>query len=122
MPINSILDSVKKSIGIDKEYAAFDPDIIMHINSVLATLNQLGVGPESGFSIEDSSTTWNELIGDDPRYNSVKTYVFLKVRTLFDPPTASHLMTAMNEQIREFEWRIQTLREEDKWQSSTKTT
>lgn len=115
MPISSILDSVKKSIGIDKEYVAFDPDIIMHINSVLATLNQLGLGPNEGFSIEDNSSNWEDFIGSDPRYNSVKTYVFLKVRTLFDPPTASHLMTAMNEQIREFEWRIQVLREEDKW-------
>ena len=115
MPISSILDSVKKSIGIDKEYTAFDPDIVMHINSVLATLNQLGIGPDAGFAIEDSSATWTEFIGDDPRYNSVKTYLFLKVRTLFDPPTASHLMTAMNEQIREFEWRIHTLREEDRW-------
>ncbi len=115
MTNSSILDSIKKSIGLDKDYTAFDPDVIMHINSVFAVLTQLGIGPSEGFSIEDSETTWDDYIGDDIRFNSVKTYILLRVRILFDPPTASHLMSAMNEQIREFEWRIQTLREEEKW-------
>lgn len=111
--MDSILDSVKKVLGIDKEYDAFDVDILMHINSVFATLNQLGVGPEAGYSIEDASPTWSDYLGDDLRLNNVKTYVYLRVRMLFDPPTTSYLLDAMKQQIQEQEWRINVTREND---------
>ena len=107
----SILDSTKKILGIDADYTAFDMDIILHINSALATLNQLGVGPEEGFFIEDSSAEWGDLLGDDPRLNQVKSYIYLKVRVVFDPPASSFVLTALNEQIKEHEWRINVVRE-----------
>jgi hypothetical protein len=112
---NSILDDVKKVLNIDPSYTAFDQDVILHINSVLSVLNQLGVGPEFGFSISDSTATWDSLIGSDARYNDVKTYVCLRVRVLFDPPQTAHHLTAFNEQIKEFEWRINAYREETGW-------
>lgn len=112
----SILESTKKALGLDKDYTAFDVDIIMHINTVLSTLNQLGVGPDVGFAIEDATSTWSQFLGDDLRLNSVKTYIYLRVRILFDPPTGSyHLINSMNDQIRELEWRINVKREGDSW-------
>ncbi|QJD49589.1 virion structural protein [Gordonia phage Secretariat] len=107
----SILDSTKKILGIDAEYDAFDMDIIMHINSALSTLNQLGLGPEEGFMIQDSSEEWGDLLEEDMRLNSIKTYVYLKVRIIFDPPSTSFVLTAMQEQIKELEWRLNTYRE-----------
>lgn len=107
----SILDSTKKVLGIDADYTAFDMDIIMHVNSALATLNQLGVGPEEGFSIEDNSAEWGDFLGDDPRLNQVKSYVYLKVRVVFDPPTSSFVLSAFQEQIKEHEWRINVVQE-----------
>ena len=111
----SILLSTKKALGISEDYTAFDPDVIMHLNAALAVLNQLGVGPTEGFAIFDESPTWEDLLGDDPRYNSVKTYIFLRVRILFDPPTTSYLISALNDQLREYEWRLSTTREGDEW-------
>lgn len=111
--MDSILDSVKKVLGIDKDYDVFDVDILMHINSVFATLNQLGVGPEAGYSIEDASPTWSDYLGDDLRLNNVKTYVYLRVRMLFDPPTTSYLLNAYEKQIQEAEWRINVTRESE---------
>lgn len=103
--MDSILDSIKKLLGITKEYKHFDPDIIMHINSAFFTLNQLGVGPDEPFKIEDNSDTWDDFVsGQD--VEAIKSYIGLKVRTLFDPPTNSSLLSAMNEQIKEFEWRL----------------
>lgn len=118
----SILTSVKKVCGIPESDESFDVDIVMHINSVLATLNQLGVGPNDGFAIEDATPTWDELLGDDARFNSVKTYVCLRVRLLFDPPPTSYLIGAHQEQIRELEWRINVLREEDSWVAPVSST
>ena len=83
----SILTSVKKMLGPEEDYEHFDPDLIIHINSVLATLNQLGVGPDEGFSIEDKNAKWSDFITDERLLNLVPTYVYLKVRLLFDPPT-----------------------------------
>lgn len=103
--MDSILDSIKKLLGITGEYKHFDPDIIMHINSAFFTLNQLGVGPDEPFKIEDNSDTWDDFVsGQD--VEAIKSYIGLKVRTLFDPPTNSSLLSAMNEQIKEFEWRL----------------
>lgn len=103
---NSILDSVKKVLGIDAAYTPFDTDIIMHINSAFSTLNQLGVGPINGFMIDDNAATWSELIATDMRLNNVKTYVFLRVKVLFDPPSTSFGLEAIQKQILELEWRL----------------
>lgn len=102
----SILTSTKKVLGIDEAYTAFDSDIIMHLNSVIATLNQLGVGPANGFMIEDKLPKWSDFLGNDLNLNAVKTYACLRVRMLFDPPTTSYHLQALNEQIRELEWRL----------------
>jgi hypothetical protein len=112
---NSILTSTKKVLGVDEEYTAFDMDILMHINTVFSTLNQIGVGPVEGFAIENAATTWDSFLGTDPRLNNVKTYVYLRVRYLFDPPTTSFHLTAMKEQIQELEWRLNVHREATEW-------
>ena len=111
----SILSSTKKALNLAEDYTAFDPDIIMHINSVFSTLNQLGVGPVNGFMIEDKEATWEAFLGDDPRLNHVKTYVYLRVRMLFDPPQTGFHTEAMKEQIRELEWRLNAQREDTEW-------
>jgi len=112
---NSILNSVKKALGIDASYTAFDVDILMHINSAFAVLNQYGVGPEFGYQVEDADDMWAAFYGTDPRYNLIRTYIFLKVRILFDPPNTAYLVTALNEQLREHEWRISEYRESTEW-------
>lgn len=111
----SILITVKKSLGIDQNYEAFDTDILMHINSVLATLNQLGIGPENGFQVEDNTATWESFLGSDLRLNNVKSFVYLKVRLLFDPPATSFAIKAMEDLAKELEYRINTFREVKKW-------
>lgn len=112
---NSILDSTKKALGIGFDYDVFDPDIIMHINSVFSTLNQLGIGPEEGFMIESDQETWDSFLGVDLRLNSVKSYVFLKVRLLFDPPANSFAIAAVEKQAQEYEWRLNAYREGQSW-------
>lgn len=111
----SILTGTKKILGIAADYTVFDHDIITHINSAFSTLTQLGVGPAEGFMIEDESTEWEEFIEDDMQYSSVKSYVYLKVRQLFDPPTTSYLIGAVEKQIQELEWRLNVHREETGW-------
>lgn len=108
---NSILKSVKKPLGLTDEYDVFDQDVIMHTNSIFAFLNQLGIGPINGFAIEDDTALWTDFLADVAPLNMVKTYVFLRVRMLFDPPTTSFLLEAMKKQIDEFEWRINLYRE-----------
>ena len=103
--MESILVSVKKLLGIVEEYTHFDEDVILQINSAFSTLNQLGVGPEEGFSIVDSSAVWSDFINDD-RLNFIKTFVQLKVKLAFDPPTSSTLMESYNRQLDELTWRI----------------
>lgn len=112
---DSILNSVKKMCGLGEEYKAFDPDIIIYTNTAFSTLEQLGVGPAGGFAIEDESATWDTFLGNDLRLNSVKTYVYLRVRMLFDPPTTSYLIKALDDQRLELEWRLNTTMEVDKW-------
>jgi hypothetical protein len=111
----SILISTKKVLGIAEDYTAFDLDIITHINSAFSTLTQLGVGPSTGFIIEDDGPVWGDFIGADLEYNAVKSYVFLRVRLLFDPPTTSYLIAAYERQIKELEWRLNTHREASSW-------
>jgi hypothetical protein len=106
----SILNSTKKILGLVAEYTAFDQDIITHINSSLNVLNQLGVGVPN-FMIVDDSAKWEDFIGAVDGMNLVKSYVFLKVRMLFDPPSTSFAIEAMNKQIEEFEWRLNAQRE-----------
>lgn len=111
---NSILISTKKILGLPEEYTAFDHDIIVHINSVFSTLTQLGVGPVEGFMIEDEVAEWEDyvtagVVAND--LNSVRTYVFLKVKMAFDPPTTSFMIEAMDKQIAELEWRLNVARE-----------
>lgn len=108
---DSILTTVKKLVGIDESYDAFDLDIITHINSALSTLDQLGIGPEEGFMIEDDSATWDDFLGDDNRLNSVKSLIGLKVRVVFDPPATSFTLDAFNKQIEELQWRLNVYRE-----------
>ena len=107
--MDSILTSVKKIIGISEEDESFDTDLIIHINSVLMILNQLGVGPEDGFSITDKSAVWTDVIGDNKFIEAVKTFVGLKVRLIFDPPTSSAVLDSINKTISELEWRINVM-------------
>lgn len=109
---NSILTSTKKILGLAAEYTAFDLDVITHINTALSVLNQLGVGPAAGFVIEDQTPVWDDLGLPQNQLNMVRTYIYLKVRMLFDPPTTSFLIDAMNKQIEEHEWRLSVFREE----------
>lgn len=103
---DSILTSIKKLLGIDEFYEAFDQDIIMHINSVFTILNQLGVGTEEVFSIQDKFALWSDFITPGSTAESVKTYIYMKVRMVFDPPTSSILADALKSQIAEYEWRL----------------
>lgn len=104
--MESILNSVKKQLGIAAEYDHFDPDIIMHINSVFMILNQLGVGPANGFYIEDDVTAWSDYLEDPTQLQMIKTYMGHKVRMLFDPPSNGTIANAINQTIAEFEWRL----------------
>lgn len=104
--MDSVLDTVKKSLGIPKDHTEFDVDIIMHINSTFSKLYQMGVGPRDNvFSIEDSSDAWSDFINDRKGIEMVKSYMYIDVRLLFDPPTAS-LLTALQETKKEYEWRL----------------
>ena len=104
--MESILTSIKKLLGIEEEYTQFDNDIIMHINTVFLNLTQLGVGPTEGFLIEDDTATWYDFIGDSNQLQAVKSYMYLKVKLLFDPPLSSSVIESMNRMIAELEWRL----------------
>lgn len=102
--MDSILTSIKKSLGMTEEYDAFDADIIMHINSVFSDLAILGVGPSEGFAITDSKATWSDFIGDNKLLNHVKSYMYLRLRLLFDPPTNSTVHKSYEDMIGKYEW------------------
>ena len=104
--MNSILTSIKKLLGIAEEYEHFDADLIMHINSVFMVLTQLGVGPFGGFSIKDEDDSWDEFIQGETDIEAVKSYVYLKVKLLFDPPLSSAVIESTNRLISEYEWRL----------------
>lgn len=113
---SSILTSTKKILGIAAEYTAFDLDIITHINATFGIIQQLGIGPAEGFAIEDDTALWEDLEGVPTTWvNMIRTYVFLRVKHLFDPPTTSFLLDATQKQIEEYEWRLSALREESVW-------
>lgn len=103
--MTSILTSVKKMLGITEEYTQFDADIVMHINSVFMILNQLGIGPDLVFSIQDKTAVWNDFVVENQYTDAVKSYMYLRVRMLFDPPTGS-LADVFERQIKELEWRM----------------
>ena len=104
--MDSILTSIKKMLGVPEEYTHFDSDIVMHINSVLSILSQLGVGPATGFSISDKTSTWKDFLSAGTNLDSVKSYVYLKVKLLFDPPASSAALESTKNMISELEWRI----------------
>jgi hypothetical protein len=105
--MESILTSIKKLLGISEEYTHFDADIIMHINSVFMTLTQLGVGPSRGFIIEDDTAYWEDFISDEKKLQAIKTYIYLKVRLVFDSASlGSATLAAYERQIQELEWRL----------------
>lgn len=104
--VQSILNSTKKALQLDPDYDAFDPDLVMHINGVFSTLSQLGVGPDAGFMITGDQETWDTFLGTNAQLNQAKTYVYLRVRLLFDPPQNAFLVNAMEKQIEQLEWRL----------------
>lgn len=118
---DSILTSTKKILGITEDYEVFDPDVIMFINSALGTLNQLGIGPEDGFSISDAAPTWVDFLGTDKRLEMAKQYVYLQVRVVFDPPDTGWLADAFAKQIEQLGWRLNVVRESDAWQDPDPT-
>lgn len=103
---DSILNDIKKRLGIAEDYTHFDEDLIMDANTVFMILNQMGIGPTEGFSIVDSTATWGDFISDLGQLQGVKTYVKEKVRLMFDPPQSSATMEAVNANIAELEWRL----------------
>lgn len=103
--MNSVLDTVKKMLGISKDYEHFDPDIIICINTSLAYLNQIGFTSKE-FCITDSSTTWDDIFGEDKSIQEIKSYIGLKTRLLFDPPSNGTVKEAIEKNISELEWRI----------------
>lgn len=104
--MESILTSIKLLLGITEDYKAFDQQILAHINSVFMILTQLGVGPPEGFMIDSKVDTWNEFISDEKKIQLVKSYMYLKVKMLFDPPSSSAVIDSTNRMINEFEWRL----------------
>lgn len=107
---NKILDDIKRPLGLEPDYDVYDPEIIMHINGVFATLYQLGVGPkERAAYLETGEETWGTFfdnVNQGDNLANVRTYIYMKVRLVFDPPTTSFAITAMEKQIQEIEWRI----------------
>ena len=104
--MESILTSIKKLLNIGEDDEAFDMDIIMHINSALMVLTDIGLGPADGYAIVDDGNTWEEFLGEGVNYEAAKTYVYLKVKIIFDPPPSTAALEAMNNQAKEYEWRL----------------
>jgi hypothetical protein len=109
---DSILNTVKHTLNLLPEDHVFDQTVVLHINSTLSTLSQLGIGPSQGFRIDDEAANWVDFLSGDNRLNNVKSYVYLQVRLLFDPPGNSFAVTAIQEQIKELQWRINAARED----------
>ena len=112
--IESILDYIKKKLGLEKDYDVFDLDVQSHINGVFLNLHQLGIGPIEGFAIEGPETTWDTFLGasHNPLLNAVKQYIYFKVKLAFDPPPTSFHIDSLQKQIAELEFRLLILREE----------
>lgn len=108
----SILKSIKKVLGVDPALTVFDTDIITAINSAFSVMSQLEAGNVAGFSIEDENAVWDDLALPEDQLGLVKTYIYLKARILFDPPSTSYLIEMINNQITEHEWRLNLTKEE----------
>lgn len=105
--MDSILTSIKKMLGLAEEYTPFDDDIIIMINSVFADLTQMGVGPSEGFYIEDETSIWSDFVPDTAKMQSVKSYMYLRVKLLFDPGSiGSSTLASYERQIAQWEWRL----------------
>lgn len=102
----SILTSIKKLLGITEDYEHFDTDIIMHINTVFMILMQLGVGPTNGFSISDDSAVWSDFLTSNQQLEAVKTYMYLRVKMMFDPPQSGTVTQSTENLIKELEFRL----------------
>ena len=102
----SILVSIKKLLGIAEDYDYFDQDIIMHINAAFMVLTQLGIGPSEGFLITDDTDTWSDFIDDATNLGSIQSYVYMKVKLMFDPPQNSFTVDSMQKLVNELEWRL----------------
>lgn len=103
---DSILLSIKKMLGLDQDYDVFDPELIIHINTVFGTLHQLGVGPEEQFRISGDNDIWLDFDTDGEQIDEVKSYIYLRVRLLFDPPSSSFVLNSFQDQLKELEWRL----------------
>lgn len=110
--MGSILAETKGALGLDPEAVGFDPELILHINSVLSDFNQLGIGPDAGYAITGADETWEDFLGTDPRYSAAKSLAFLQVKMLFDPPQVGYVLTAYEKLIEKAEWRLNNAREE----------
>lgn len=121
LEITSILNSVKKALGIQPDYSHFDQELIMHINSVFSIINQLGVGPEETFAIESEDNTWEEFTESNVNINVVKTYMYLKVRLLFDPPSSGTVAESFKNQAEEMEWRM-NVADDETWKEKNNGT
>lgn len=104
--MGSILGDIKEQLGLGADAEGFDPELILHINSVLADFNQLGIGPDAGFAIDDETATWEEFLGSDPRLNSAQSLAYLQVKMLFDPPQTGYVLTSMEKLIEQEQWRL----------------
>lgn len=102
----SILTSIKKLLGVNEDYDYFDQDIIMHINAAFMVLTQLGIGPSEGFLITDDTDTWSDFIDDSTNLGSIQSYVYMKVKLMFDPPQNSFTVDSMTKLVNELEWRL----------------
>lgn len=103
--MDSILITIKKLLGIQEDYTHFDPELIVHINSVFMILNQLGVGPDEPFTISGETSKWNDFMTNENELKLVETYMYYRVRLMFDPPSNSFLVNSIEKQIEEFEFR-----------------
>lgn len=106
MNSDSILNTIKKMLGVDADYTAYDVDIIVNINSSLATLSQLGAGPSGGFQIDSKDDEWSDYFTDIIERSSSITFVYLKAKIVFDPPASSTVLEAYQRSIDELSWRI----------------
>lgn len=104
--MDSILETIKALLGVGEGDTSFDTEIITHINTTFLDLQQIGVGPEEGFRINDDLAVWNDFLPDDTLYEAVKTYIHLNVKLLFDPPLSSAVIETINRQIAKYEWRL----------------
>lgn len=111
----SIFNSIKTLLGPDASYEVFDQDILIHVNTAIAVLTQLGVGPSSGFMVTGPDETWSDFLGDDDKtLNMAKTYVYMKTKIAFDPPINSSVLSAYQDACKEYEWRLNVAVDPDK--------